>query len=100
MKLPYALEMVKGIRPGKIVADPIGRLHRLHVDVREPMPEMARIWAIETADYPPLYSRPPSESPKKATFQLNIMMTATRCCLIASSGEKGCPRHPLWNFRQ
>ena len=31
MKLPkaktYALEMVKGIRPGKLVADPIGRLH-------------------------------------------------------------------------
>ena len=29
------------------------------------MPEMAQVWAIETADYPPLYSRPsePSESP-------------------------------------
>ena len=59
MKLPkaktYALEMVKGIRPGRMVADPIGRLLRLHLDVLEPMPEMAEIWAIETADYPPLY---------------------------------------------
>jgi hypothetical protein len=70
MKLPkaktYALEMVKGIRPGKVIADPIGRLHRLHLDVHEPMPEMAQVRAAETADYPPLYSRPaePSETPK------------------------------------
>ena len=69
MKLPkakiYALEMARGIRQGKVIADPIGRLHRLHLDVHEPMPEMAQVWAIETADYPPLYSRPsePSESP-------------------------------------
>jgi hypothetical protein len=39
MKLPkaktYALEMVKGIRPGRVIADPIGRLHRVHVDVHE-----------------------------------------------------------------
>ena len=69
MKLPkaktYALEMVKGVRPGKLIADTIGRLHRLRLDVEEPMPEMAQVWAIETADYPPLYSRPsePSESP-------------------------------------
>ena len=62
----YALEMVKGIRPGKVIADPIGRLHRLHLDVHEPMPELAQVWAIETANYPPLYSRlsGPSESPK------------------------------------
>jgi hypothetical protein len=70
MKLPkakvYALEMVKGIRPGKVIADQIERLQRLHVDVQEPMPGMAQVWAIETADYPILYSRPsePSESPK------------------------------------
>jgi hypothetical protein len=61
MKLPkaktYALEMVKAIRPGKITADPIGRLLRLHLDVLEPMPERAEVWAIETADYPPLYLR-------------------------------------------
>ena len=61
MKLPkartYALEMVRGVRPGMVIADPIGRLHRLHLDVHEPMPEMARIWAIETADYPVLYVR-------------------------------------------
>jgi len=54
MKLPkakvYALEMVKGIRPGLVIADPIGRLHRLHLDVQEPMPEIAQVWAIETAD--------------------------------------------------
>ena len=39
MKLPkaktYALEMVKGIRPGKIVTEPIGRLLRLHLDALE-----------------------------------------------------------------
>ena len=52
----YAIEMVKGIRPRRMVADPLGRLLRLHLDVLEPMPEMAEIWAIETADYPPLYS--------------------------------------------
>ena len=65
MKLPkaktYALEMVKGIRPGKVITDTIGRLQRLNLDVQEPMPEMARIWAIETADYPPLYVRPSGE---------------------------------------
>jgi len=48
MKLPkakvYALEMVKGIRPGKVIADPIGRLHRLHLDVSEPMPGKAQVW--------------------------------------------------------
>ena len=53
MKLPkaktYALEMVKGIRPGKII-DPIGRLLRLHLDALEPMPEMVEIWAIETPE--------------------------------------------------
>ena len=69
MKLPkakvYALEMVKGIRPGLVIADPIGRLHRLHLDVQEPMPEIAQVWAIETADYPPPYSRSqaPTEPP-------------------------------------
>ena len=69
-KLPnakaYALEMVKGIRPGKVITHTIGRLHRLHLDVHEPMPEMAQVWAIETADYPALYSRPsgPSEIPR------------------------------------
>jgi hypothetical protein len=65
MKLPkaktYALEIVRGIRPGKVTADPIGRLLRLHLEVLEPMPVMAEIWAIETADYPPLYSRPLEE---------------------------------------
>ena len=76
MKLPkaktYALEMVKGIRPGKIIADPIGRLHRLHLDALEPMPEMAEIRARETADYPPLYSKPLEEleSPNSAHYQL------------------------------
>jgi len=58
MKLPkaktYALEMVKGIRPGKVIADPIGRLQRLHLDVQEPLPGKVLVWAIETADYPPL----------------------------------------------
>jgi hypothetical protein len=69
MQLPkartYALEMVKGIRPERVIPDPIGRLQRLHVEVHEPMPELAQVWAIETANYPPLYSRPsePSESP-------------------------------------
>ena len=76
MKLPkaktYALEMVKGVRPGKLVGDPIGRLLRLHLDVLEPMPEMAEIRAIETADYPPLYSRPLKEleAPNSADCQL------------------------------
>jgi len=76
MKLPrakrYALEMVEGIRPGKVIADPIGRLHRLHIDVHEPMPEMAQVWATETADYPPVYSRPsrPSDSPKGDDYPL------------------------------
>jgi len=70
MKLPkakvYALEMVKGIRPGKDITDPIGRLQRLHLDVLEPMPELAQVWTVETANYPALYSRPsePSETPK------------------------------------
>ena len=78
MKLPkaktYALEMVKGIRPGKVITDTIGRLQRLHLDVHEPMPEMARIWAIETADYPALYSRPsePSEIPRGDECQLGF----------------------------
>jgi hypothetical protein len=62
MKLPkaktYALEMMNGIRPGRVIADPIGRLHRLHLDVHEPMPEFAQVWATETANYPCLYSRP------------------------------------------
>ena len=61
MKLPkaktYALEMVRGVRPGRVIADPIGRPHRLHLYVHEPMSEMAQIWAIETADYPVLYVR-------------------------------------------
>jgi hypothetical protein len=76
MKLPkakvYGLEMVKGIRPGKVTADPIGRLLRLHLVVLEPMPEMAEIWAIETADYPPLYLRPLEEleAPNSADSQL------------------------------
>ena len=79
MKLPkaktYALEMVKGVRPGKLIADTIGRLHRLRLDVEEPMPEMAQVWAIETADYPPLYSRPsePSESPKWRRLPARIL---------------------------
>jgi hypothetical protein len=78
MKLPkaktYALEMVKGIRPGKVIADPIGRLQRFHLDVHEPMPEMAQVWAMETADYPTLYSRPsePSESSKGDECQLGF----------------------------
>jgi hypothetical protein len=78
MKLPkaktYALEMVRGIRPGNVTADPIGRLHRLHLDVHEPMPELAQVWAIETADYPPLYSRPlePSEIPRDDECQLEF----------------------------
>ena len=58
MKLPkakqYALEMVKGIRPGKIIPDPIGRLHRLHLDALEAMPSLTQVWAIETANYPPV----------------------------------------------
>ena len=45
MKLPkartYALEMVRGVRPGMVIADPIGRLHRLHLDVHEFMPHLA-----------------------------------------------------------
>jgi hypothetical protein len=50
----------------KVIANPIGRLQRLQIDVHEPMPEMAQVWATETADYPPLYSRPsrPSDSPR------------------------------------
>ena len=68
MKLPkaktYALEMVKGIRPGiKPPNGDLNRLHRLHLDALEPMPEMAEIWAIETADYPPLYFRPIEDLP-------------------------------------
>jgi hypothetical protein len=76
MKLPkaktYALEMVKGIRPGKVIADTIGRLHRLHLDALEPMPGKVLVWSIETADYPPLYSRPsePSESSRGDECQL------------------------------
>ena len=62
MKLPkaktYALEIVKGIRPGRVVDDPIGRLHRLHLDALEPMPSLSEVWAIETADYPPLTPSP------------------------------------------
>lgn len=78
MKLPkartYALEMVNGIRPGRVIADAIGRLHRLHVDVHEPMPELAQVWAIETANYPPLYSRPsePAEIPRGDECQLGF----------------------------
>ena len=66
--------MVQGIRPGKRIADPIGRLQRLHIDVQEPMPEMAQVWAIETADYPTLYSRPlePSEGPKGDDYPLEF----------------------------
>jgi hypothetical protein len=76
MKLPkaktYALEMVKGIRPGKVIADPSGRLHRLHVDANEPMPDKVLVWAVETADYPPLYSRPPAPPERScvADYQL------------------------------
>ena len=68
----YAIEMVKGIRPRRMVADPLGRLLRLHLDVLEPMPEMAEIWAIETADYPPLYSTPLEEleAPNSADYRL------------------------------
>ena len=79
MKLPkaktYALEMVKGIRPGKVIADPIGRLQRLHLDVHEPMPEMAQVWAMETADYPlPVFLRPsrPSDSSKGRRLPLEF----------------------------
>jgi hypothetical protein len=76
MKLPkaktYALEMVKGIRPGKVIADPIGRLQRLQLDVLEPTPKSAEVWAIETADYPPPYSRPleAAEGPKSGECPL------------------------------
>src|SRR5262245_19569107 len=48
----YAIEMVKGIRPGKVVSDPIRNLHCLHLKFAEP--SIAEIWAIETSDYPPL----------------------------------------------
>ena len=78
MKLPkartYAMEVLKGIRPGKVIADTIGRLHRLHLDVQEPMPGMSQVWAIETADYPALYSRPsePSEIPSGDECQLGF----------------------------
>ena len=77
MKLPkaktYALEMVKGIRPGiKPPNGDLNRLHRLHLDALEPMPEMSEIRARETADYPPLYSKPLEEleSPNSAHYQL------------------------------
>jgi hypothetical protein len=67
MKLPkarkYALEMVKGIRAGKVADDPIGRLHRLCLDALEPIPGMAEILAIERADFPPLYLRPTGDLP-------------------------------------
>src|SRR5262245_37982237 len=66
----YALEMVKGIRPGKVITDPIGRLHRLHLDVLEPMPELAQVWAIETADYPLLCSKPLEELEASADYQI------------------------------
>jgi hypothetical protein len=88
MKLPkaktYALEMVKGIRPGRMVADPIGRLLRLHLDVLEPMPEMAEIRAIGTADYPPLYSRHwRNWRPQRAAItSLSITLTAIPSCPI------------------
>ena len=78
MKLPkartYALEMVRGVRPGMVIADPIGRLHRLHVDVHEPMPEMAQVWAIETANFPDVYSRrsEPSQIPRCDECQLEF----------------------------
>jgi len=61
----YALEMVKGIRPGAVATAAIGRLVRLHLDALEPMPKMAEIRAIETADFPPLYVR---TTPELTTF--------------------------------
>ena len=39
----YAIEMVKGIRPGKVITDPIRNLHRLHLKFAEPMPSIAEI---------------------------------------------------------
>ena len=53
----YAIEMVKGIRPGKVITDPIRNLHHLHLKFAEPTPSLAEIWAIETSDYPPLTMR-------------------------------------------
>src|SRR5262245_5531478 len=50
----YAIEMVKGIRPGKVITDPIRNLHHLHLKFAEPLPSIAEVWAIETANYPPL----------------------------------------------
>jgi hypothetical protein len=50
----YVVEMIKGIRPGKSLADPIRHLHKLQVDLAEPMPTLAEVRAIETANYPPL----------------------------------------------
>ena len=65
LKLPkakaYAMEMVKGVRPGKLVEDTIGRLLRLHLDALEPMPSLAQVWAIETANYPSLTRFLPTE---------------------------------------
>ena len=57
MKLPaakkYIIEMIQGIRSGTKIVDPIRRLHVLNVDAIEPMPTLAEVWAMETANYPP-----------------------------------------------
>jgi hypothetical protein len=58
----YAIEMVKRIRPGKVITDPIRNLHRLHLKFAEPMLSIAEIWSIETANYPPL-TMPPISAP-------------------------------------
>jgi hypothetical protein len=56
----YLIEMIRGIRPGKVVTDPISDLHRLHLKFAteptpaEPMPTLAEVVAIERANFPPL----------------------------------------------
>ena len=51
----YVVEMIRGIRPGKVVSDPIGELHQLHLKFAgEPMPTLAEVTAIERANFPPL----------------------------------------------
>ena len=43
--------------------DVIEDLHRWHWEFTEPMPSLAEVWAIETADYPPL-TLPPTDLQK------------------------------------
>ena len=72
MKLPkaktYALEMVKGVRPGKLIADTIGPLHRLRLDVEEPMPEVAQVWLLKLPIIRPCI--PGRQSLRKAQWRL------------------------------